>query len=438
MIQKNIYLETYGCSANQNNSEIIAGILSRAGNLITNNQEIAEVIILNTCVVKGKTESKIKKRIQELKSSKKIIIITGCMPETDFKKIKKLNPNVIMLGTHNIKDIINVIRDYQDKKLDGKKQNEYLKNNKEIKLNLPKLPQNKLISIHQISEGCLGNCSYCKTKLAKGDLFSYPQKEIIKSVESDLQNNAKEIWIASQDNAAYGLDLKEKKRELPKLLKEILNLKYRFKLRLGMSDPNNILPILKDMIEVYKDKKMYKFLHIPIQSASNKILKDMNRFYTIEEAEKIIIEFRKNFPEGIIATDLIVGYPTETQEDHNKNIEFLEKYKPEVLNLSKFSSHKETRAGKLKILENGIIRKRTAELMDIHKRTAKEHKKQYLNKNINIFIDKKIGDSLHEARDINYNKIFLKCPKELLGKETEVRITSTGVHNMVGEVIKNT
>jgi MiaB-like tRNA modifying enzyme len=440
MQQKTIYIETYGCSANQNNSEILAGILSRAGNIVTNNKEIADIIILNTCVVKSKTESKIKKIIQDLKAqgNKKLIIISGCMPETDFKKIKRINPNVIFLGTHHFKDILNVIRDYQEKKLDEKKQQEYLEKNPEIKLNLPKLPQNKLISIHQISEGCLGNCSYCKTKLAKGNLFSYPQEEIIKSIESDLSKGAKEIWLTSQDNAAYGLDWKDKKRELPSLLKEILNLKHKFKLRLGMSDPNNILPILDELLEVYKNSKMYRFLHIPIQSASNKVLKDMNRFYTIEEAETIIAKFKKAFPEGVIATDIIVGYPTETQEDHNLNKKFLEKYHPEVLNLSKFSSHKQTRAGKLKVLSNGIVRKRTTELMNIHKQTAKEHKKQYLNKTIEVFINKKIhdSDSLHEARDENYNKVFLKANKEDLGKELEVKITSIGVHNLVGELAR--
>ena len=308
------YLETYGCSANQNNSEILAGILTQNGFIITKNQEIADIIILNTCVVKSKTESKIKRKIQDLKqfsnTKDKLLIIAGCMPETDFKKIKKLNKNAIYLGTHNFKDIINIIKDQSEKKLDDKKQKEYLKNSCEIKLNLPKIPSNKLISIHQISEGCLGECSYCKTRLAKHKLFSYPREEIIKSIESDLKAGAKEIWLTSQDNAAYGLD--RGSSELPELLKEILNIKHKFKLRLGMMDLNNLIPIQKELIEIYKNPKIYKFLHIPIQSASNSVLKNMNRFYTIEQAEKIIKEFRKTFLNIVIATDIIVGYPTET------------------------------------------------------------------------------------------------------------------------------
>jgi MiaB-like tRNA modifying enzyme len=435
------YLETYGCSANQNNSEILAGLLTQNGFIITQNQEIADIIILNTCVVKSKTESKIKRRIQDLKqfsnTKDKLLIIAGCMPETDFKKLKRLNKNAIYLGTHNFRDIINLIKDQSEKKLDDKKQKEYLKNSCEVKLNLPKIPDNKLISIHQISEGCLGECSYCKTRLAKHKLFSYPKEEILKSIENDLKSGAKEIWLTSQDNAAYGLD--RGNSELPELLREILQLKHKFKLRLGMMDLNNLIPIKDDLIEIFKDKKIYKFLHIPIQSASNQVLKHMNRFYTIEQAEKIIKEFRKTFPNIVIATDIIVGYPTETEENHKKNLKFIEKFKPDVFNLSKFSSHKQTPAGKLKPLSSRIVSKRASELMNSHKITAKQNKEKFLDKKTRVFVNEKLAENLYRARDENYNIVLVKIKeqenKEILGKEIEVKITGAGVHNLVGEII---
>jgi MiaB-like tRNA modifying enzyme len=432
---KTIYIETYGCSANQNNSEILSGILNHAGFIVTNNPAIAQIIIINTCIVKEKTESKIKKRIQDLKGEKdKIIIVTGCMPQTDAKKLKKLNEKIILLGTHHFKEILNIIRDYKENKLDWKKQEEYLSDKNEIKLKLPKKPISQITSIHQISEGCLGNCTYCKTKLAKGKLFSYPIEEILKSIENDLQNGAKEIWLTSQDNAVYGLD-KEKENKLPELLEKILELKQKFKLRLGMSNPNNTLPIIKELLEVYKNPKIYKFLHIPIQSASNSVLKSMNRYYKIEDAEKIINEFKKNFPDIVIATDIIVGYPTETEEDHKENLKFIDRYKPDVLNLSKFSSHKQTEAGKLKTLQNSVIKKRTSELMELHRKTAQENKQKYKNKEIKVFVNKKISNDFYEARDENYNIILVKCSKEFLGKGIKVSIEEIGVHHMVGKLL---
>jgi threonylcarbamoyladenosine tRNA methylthiotransferase CDKAL1 len=436
---KTVYIETYGCSANQNNSEILAGILASHGFIVTTNPEIAEIIIINTCVVKEKTEGKIKRRLQDLQKEfgkEKLVIIAGCMPEVDSKKLKKINKDAILLGTRCIKEVINLIKDYSGGQLDDKKQAGYLSKNPEVKLNLPKKPQNSLISIQQISEGCLGNCSYCKTRLAKGKLFSYPQSEILKSIESDLQQGAKEVWLTSQDNAAYGMD--RGKREIIELLEKILALKHKFKLRLGMMDLNNVLPISEKLIQLYKDKKMFKFLHIPIQSASDSVLKHMNRLYALEHTGKIISSFRKEIPDLTLATDIIVAYPTETEEDHKMNVEFIKKYKPDVLNISKFSSHKNTPAGKLKTLPGGVISKRASELMEAHRETAKDNKKKFMGKILKVLVEKRLpnSESLHQGHDESYNIVILKCSKELVGKEVQAKITDIGVHNLIGEIVE--
>jgi len=429
-------IQTYGCSANQNNSEILAGLLTQSKYQQTNSPQIADIIIINTCIVKQKTEDKIKRKIQDLskKYPKKILIITGCMPQTDEKQIKKLATNSILLGTKHFKEITQLIKDNQQSQLD-KKQNQYLTNEKEEKVLLPKISLNKLISITQISEGCLGNCSYCKTKLAKGNLHSYPKEKIIKSIQSDIQNGAKEIWLTSQDCASYGLD-KNPQYQLPSLLKEILNLKGNFKLRLGMSNPNHIYPILQELIEIYKSKKIYKFLHIPIQSADDKVLKDMNRKYKIKQVEEIIKKFKKEFPDITIATDIISGYPTETQQAHKNNLDFIKIYKPDVLNLSKFSSHKETSASRLKQLPIRIINKRTTEIMKLHRQTTQENKQKFLDKIIKVFINKKLlTSSLYESRDENYNIILINSnDKFILGKTLNVKIKQIGVHHMIGEI----
>lgn len=432
-----VYIETYGCSANQNNSEIMAGILKQSGFNITNNENIADVIILNSCVVKGKTESKIKRRIQDLGKNKekdKLLIISGCMPETDSKQLKSINKSIIFLGINHVKDISKVIRDYYENKFDWQKQDYYLSSQREEKLLVPKMPSNDLISITQISEGCLGSCTFCKTKLAKGSLFSYSQEDILKSIESDLKNGAKEVWITSQDNANYGLD--KGKRELPELLLKILSLKHKFKLRLGMMDPNNVLPILNELIEVYKNDKIYKFLHIPVQSASNKVLKDMNRFYTYSDIEQIIYKFKEAFPNITIATDLIVGYPAEADSDFKDSLNFVIKHKPSVLNLSKMSIHKDTPAAKLIPIDSKIIAKRASELMQVHRKTAEENKIQFLNKNIEVFVNKKLGGNLYECRDDYYNIVILTSDnKSILGKKLKVNIKQIGVHHMIGTIV---
>jgi len=437
-----VYIETYGCAANQNNSEIIAGLLKQNGYEITNNINLAEIIIINSCVVKGKTKTKIFRRIQDLARTHKneLLIIAGCMPEIYSDQIKKLNPKSIFLGIHHIKAIAKLINDFHNNQLDAKKQNEFLNHQNEEKIALPKIPKNKLISITQISEGCIGKCTYCLTRIAKGQLFSYPLDKILSSVQSDLQQGAKEIWITSQDCASYGLD--KNKYLLPELLKKILALKHKFKLRLGMMNPNNLVQIQDEILNLYHSKKMYKFLHIPIQSASDKILKDMNRQYEIKQAEEIISKFRKEFPEITISTDVIIGYPEETEKDFQENINFVKEFKPDIFNLSKFSPHKRTeiyeqmKKNKIKEFSKSIINKRTAKIMQLHRQTAMENKKIFLGKVIQVLINKKTNiQNVYESRDDNYNIVLIKShDKSILGKNINVKIKQLGVHHMIGEV----
>lgn len=434
-MQNYVYVETYGCSANQNNSEIIRGLLKQSGYEITNNENIAEILIINTCVVKGKTESKIKRRIQDISKQykDKILIIAGCMPEIEQNRLKSLNPNLILLGINNIKKIVNLIKDYKENSLDTKKQSEYLSKRSEEKILLPKIPNNKLISITQISEGCLGECTFCNVRFVKGQLYSYDFEKIINSIENDLQSGAKEIWLTCQDCASYNLD--KGKNMFPELLKDIINLNHNFKLRLGMMNPNNLYLILDQIIEIYKNPKIYKFLHIPIQSASNKILNHMKRPYNIELVEDIINKFKKEIPNLTIATDIIVGYPTECEEDHKKNLDFIKKFKPDVLNLSKFSSHKQTKAGKLEPLSKEIINKRTSEIMALHRLTAEDNKKKYLEKEIIVFVNKKL-EGFFEARDNNYNIVLISSKdKTILGKNVSVKIKQIGAHHLIGEIV---
>ena len=203
-----------------------------------------------------------------------------------------------------------------------------------------------------------------------------------------------------------------------------------------MMDPNNVLPILDELIEIYKSPKLYKFIHIPIQSASNEVLKHMNRLYTIKQIEEIINKFRKQFPNITIATDIIIGYPTETDKDFKKSLEFIKTFKPDVFNLSKFSSHKGTEAEKLKELPIEILNKRNTEIMKAHQETALENKQKFKDKTVKVLINKKMQGNLYEARDDNYNIVLISSDdKSILGKNKEVKIKQVGVHHPIGELI---
>ena len=337
------------------------GLCLQAGLQLTNNPEIADLLVINTCIVKEPTEKKIERRLQDLtkKYPQKKIIVAGCMADVMYKKFLN-KKNIYLLSNKNIKQIALLIKDIEQNKPTKK----FLERHPEVKLCLPKIPLRKNVGITQISEGCLGNCSFCIVRLAKGKLFSYPQEEIIKNIENDLKS-CKEIWITSQDNASYGLP---EKRKLPELMSRILKLKGKFKVRLGMMNPENVLPILPELIEIYKNEKMTKFLHLPLQSGSNKILKLMRRKYTIEDFLEIVKNFRKEIPDLFLSTDIIVGFPGETEEDFLASLDAIKKIKPQQLNISRFWVRKGTEAEKMEQLPPEIVKNRIKRLTNLYKK----------------------------------------------------------------------
>ena len=357
----NIYIENYGCTANYDNGAIISGIL------IENNHEIvkelidADIVIINSCAVKNVTVNKIFNQIENVKKeySNKKLIITGCMPIAEKDKLEKfLEKGVAFISTQNITlipEAINQILNDEQIVLTNKR--------KEIKLGFPKLNQdNKIISI-QISEGCKSYCTFCSTKLAKGNLVSYPKEKIIEEIKKYINLGYKRINLTSTDNACYGFDIGY---NLADLLKEIIKIEGDFIVRVGMGNPEHTRKYYEELVEIYKSPKIMKFVHLPVQSGSNKVLKDMKRNYTIEEFEAIVDKFRKEIPGISISTDIIVGYPTETLEYFEETINFVKRMKFEVMNISKFASRPRTLANKLKQLQSQEIKRRSTELTNIY------------------------------------------------------------------------
>lgn len=427
MIPKFVYLETYGCSANLNNSEIIKGLIRQSGLDLTSNPKIADLLIINSCIVKEPTEKKIEARIKELSKLSKPLIITGCMPSVRKENLRK--KNIYLLPSNNIKSILKLIRKIAENSYEEK---DFFISNNEVKLNLAKVNEVKKIGITQILEGCLGNCSYCITKLAKGSLFSYPEEKILANIKKDLESGCKEIWLTSQDNAAYGLD--KGKSQLIGLLQKIINLEGNFRIRLGMMNPNNVLPILDELVEIYKSEKIYKFLHLPLQSASNKILKEMNRKYKIEDFLPIIDKFKQEIPNITIATDIIAAYPTETEQDFQESLKLIEKIQPEVLNVSKFWHMSGTSAFKLKQLDKKTAKERADLLMKIYWDYIREKNKLLLNQeSLSLVYDSFNNNYL--ARTPAYRLVLIKSNKNILGKLVKIKITGITQNHFLGELI---
>src|SRR3989344_3448830 len=345
-----VFIQTFGCQANIADSEQIAGLLKQNNYELANDEEGADAIIVNSCSVKNKTQSKILDYLKKNKNKK--IFVGGCLTKTI--DIKKYVPEVTaVFDTNSILKIPEILETGQD----------HFSSKKEHRILLPIIRKDKETGIVAIGEGCLNSCTFCATKLARGNLRSYRIGDIKRNIENSIKNGCKTIFLSSQDNGCYGFDIKT---SLPELLNEIIALEGDYVIRIGMMNPWHLNKITNNLIESYKSEKIVKFLHIPVQSGSEKVLRDMKRIHTVENFKGAVKKFRNTFSDITIATDIIIGYPTETEEDFQQTYNLVKEIKPEVLNISMFSSRQKTKASKLKQLPSELIKERSKKLSDLY------------------------------------------------------------------------
>lgn len=354
-----IYIEAYGCAANQADGEFLAGILEESGFEITDSADKSDLNLIVTCIVKTPTEHRMIGRIQELTKTGKPLVVAGCMPKTSQLTIEKINPNASLIGPDSISHIVDAV----NAAIEGRKII-FVGDERKPKVGLPRIRKRKNVGIVPISIGCLSECSYCATKFARGRLKSYTIEEIVKEVERLVKDGCDEIWLTSEDDGCYGVDIGT---NLATLLKKVCGVRGDFKIRVGMMNPTYIKneKLLSELIEAYKDKKMQKFLHLPVQSGSDRILKSMKRGYTVADFVKIIERFRKEIPDLFLNTDVIVGFPGETEEDFEATIELMKKTKPSEVNISRFGARPRTEAAKMKQLPVETINERSKRMHDM-------------------------------------------------------------------------
>lgn len=348
-----VFIKTFGCELNRADSEVIAGLVSKAGFKLVSSIEKADIVIVNSCGVKLPTQNKILDYIKKVPKNKKLVV-GGCLPK--MLNIKFYAPNVdLVFDTNSITKIVSLI----------KKNKSLLSDEKESRISMHVVRIKKEVAIIPISQGCLGSpCSYCSVKKARGDLKSYRKEDVLKQVKKAVDEGCKKVRLTAQDTGCWGKDFGQK---LPQLLKSVLAIKGDFEVRLGMSNPNYILEYLDDMVRIFKNPKMKKFLHIPVQSGSDKVLADMQRKYTVEDFKKVVKNFRKEIPNICIATDVIVGFPTENVDDFNKTVELIKDVKPEVLNISKFGARPNTVAANMQQLPSQEVKRRSVILHKVWK-----------------------------------------------------------------------
>ncbi len=423
----NVYLETFGCTFNQADSQIMAGLLNEnEGKLLDNPQE-ADVIIINTCYVKHPTEQKVVNRIQRLqeKFPDKKLLIAGCMVEIDPDKLQKTAPNAGWISPHQITSTSHVVKSIlkgDNVKLTG--------SDNSIKVGLPKIRSNPLIHIIQICEGCNGACSYCCTRFARGKLQSYPGDLIYFEADKSINDGCVEIQLTAQDTAAYG---KETGKSLSNLINQVTAVNGDFRVRIGMMHPKNMMNDLDNIIHSFQNEKVYKFIHIPIQSGNDNVLADMNREHSVDDFKDIITQFQRSITDISIATDVIVGYPSEDNNAFNDTLKLIGELKPDFLHISKYHHRPGTPASNLNEIDHHIMKERSKKLNNLKSEIALQNNKRMINTIQKVLITSKGSKGGYIGRSNNYKTVIVD--EASLGCFVEVEIIEAKSTYLKGEII---
>ena len=418
-----IWVEAYGCSASFSDSEMISGLIVNGGHTLADSSEESDLNVIVTCSVKDATAAKMIHRIKE--SNSKPLVVAGCLPKAEQQTVEKFAENASLLGPNSIGKTLQVIKST----LDGQKIIA-LGDTDITKVGLPKIRLNSAIGIVEIASGCMSECTFCQTKLSKGDLKSYRIGDIVRQVRTEISDGCNEVWLTSTDNGCYGLDIGT---DLPELVNSVSEIEKQFFIRVGMMNPMYMPKIRDNLLKSFESNKVFKFLHVPVQSGSNKVLNDMKRGHTEQTFRDIIEKFRGNFEKFTISTDVIVGFPTETEEDFEDTLNLLQNTKPDIVNLSRYSQRPGTIAAEMKQIDVTEVKRRSKIAYELISRISEENNKNWIGWEGQVIFDEEHEGQVR-GRNFAYKPIFVK-EKPKIGQISTVKIIDATTHSLIGQIM---
>ncbi len=383
------HIETYGCTSNQGESRRIEQALREGGHYPADSLEAADVAILNSCTVVEKTERNMLRRAEELQEETADLIVTGCMALAQGEEFREAGIEAQILHWDEVPDAV----------LNG-----------ECPTVTPdtKPVLDDKIGILPIARGCMSNCSYCITKFATGRVDSPPVEENVEKARALVHAGAKEIRITGQDTGVYGWDNGD--RKLPELLDRICSeIDGEFRVRVGMANPGGIHGIHEELADVFaRHDKLYNFIHAPVQSGSNDVLAEMRRQHRVEKFREIVAAFDERLEYWTLSTDFIVGFPTETDTDHQQSMDLLREVRPEKVNVTRFSKRPGTDAAEMKGLGGTLKKERSKEMSAVKREIVGEVYEAMVGTTQEVLVVQKgTGDSV-KCRDGAYRQIIVQ------------------------------
>lgn len=400
---------------------------------IVNFEEIADIYVVNTCTVTNMSDRKSRQIIRRAKEKNpnSILIVTGCYAQTAREELSKIEEIDIVIGNQEKKDIISYIKSYKEEK------QEYISDilyEKEFAEFGKTLYTDKTRAVIKVQDGCNMFCSYCIIPYARGRIRSRNTEEVVSEINEIAKKGIKEVVITGIHLASYGKECTPK-RSLLDLLSKINEISGIERIRLGSLEPT----LMKEEFikELVKLPKICNHFHLSLQSGCNETLARMNRKYSVEEFEKGINLIRKNYPEVSLTTDIIVGFPEETEEEFEKTYEFLKKVKFYKMHVFPYSPRKGTKAAQMPNQISGDIKeKRSKKLIELSNKNGEEQNRTYIGKELDVLFEEKDGKYI-KGHTTNYIMVYVETDDTTIQNSIrKVKITEVMEENLVGKLVK--
>jgi len=432
--EKKVYIRTYGCQMNESDSEIISGLLKREEYSPTSQPEEANLILLNTCYVRNKVKHKIYSKLGEIGKLKKknpglLLGVCGCLAQKESEEIIIQAPYVdFIVGTFNfyrLPQIIKKVRENHKKIVQIDKQGI-------LPEELPKLRKKRFTAYVPVMRGCNNFCTYCIVPYVRGRERSRSNEDILREIKELSLKGYKEVILLGQNVNSYLY----KEKDFADLLSEVNDIEGIERIRFTTSHPKDLS---EKLIERIKLRKVCEHLHLPLQAGSNEVLKRMKRGYTQEKYEEIVKKVRDAIPKISLTTDLIVGFPGETEEDFKETLKVMERIKFDGAFTFYYSPIKGTKAAEFKDqIPEEIKKERLRRLIEVQQRITEKKNEPLVDQKIEVLVEgisKKNPEELQGRTRTNKIVVF-KGKKELIGSLIQVKIVASGCWALRGEVLR--
>lgn len=415
-----VFVEAYGCTQNYGEARLMQEALAGSGHTITTSEGDADAHVLVTCTVIETTERKMARRMAELAAYDKPLVVAGCMAAAQRDRVRAIVPRAKLLPPRKwpqIVELLDASTACGDRAAEVESQSFGWHD-----------------AIVPIAQGCAGRCTYCITRVARGRVSSYPIEALVAQVRRHVERGVREIKLTGQDTAAYGLDTGT---NLASLLRAIDDIPGSFRVRVGMADPLTVYPIVDELIDAFVSEKIFKFLHLPVQSGSNSILEAMRREYTVAQFEEIIKAFRRAYPELTLSTDIIVGFPGETDDQFEATMDLVRRVRPDIVNVTRFSPRAGTPAAAMPgQIVGWRVKERSRRLTRLRFQISRERNERFVNRQLDVLVTEpgKTGSML--ARTPEYRQVVLHQPVPL-GEFIRAQIDEARATDLFGHVVPN-